>query len=57
MRSRLVAVDVFVLLHAAQAQGVHVFGPLPGVSGQRGATQAQAQQPVRHTAAVTHVEL
>lgn len=43
--SRLVAVDALVLLHPTPPQRVHVFGPQPGVSAQRGLSQAQRQQP------------
>lgn len=43
--SRLVAIDTLVLLHPAPPQHVDVFGPQPAVSGQRGLSQAQRQQP------------
>lgn len=41
----LVAVDTLVLLHAAPPQHLNVFGSQPAVSGQRGLSQAQRQQP------------
>lgn len=43
--SRLVAVDTLVLLHPAPPQRLDVFGSEPAVSGQRGLTLAQRQQP------------
>lgn len=45
MQSRFIAIDMLVLLHPAPPQNVDVFGSQPAISGQRGMTLAQTQQP------------
>lgn len=57
--SRLVAVDVPMLLHPAPPLHVDVFGSQPGVSAQRRLSQAQRQQPVqqRHSQSKSDMSL